>query len=106
MAFAMNDSPAGLAAWLVDMYRSFSDCDGDVERCFTKDELLANVTTYWLTKTIASAARLYAEWAEQKRTSASAAPGGRAHGVRDLPPRRTPSPQVVGRTAVLHHALD
>ena len=70
MAFAMNDSPAGLAAWLVDMYRSFSDCDGDVERCFTKDELLANVTTYWVTRTIASAARLYAEWAEQKRTSA------------------------------------
>jgi len=70
MAFAMNDSPAGLAAWLVDMYRSFSDCDGDVERCFTKDELLANVTTYWVTGTIASAARLYAEWAEQKRSSA------------------------------------
>jgi epoxide hydrolase len=69
MAFAMNDSPAGLAAWLVDMYRSFSDCGGDVERSFTKDELLANVTTYWLTGTIASAARLYAEWAEQKRTS-------------------------------------
>jgi hypothetical protein len=47
MAFAMNDSPAGLAAWLVDMYRSFSDCGGDVEHSFTKDELLANVTTYW-----------------------------------------------------------
>ncbi len=69
MAFAMNDSPAGLAAWLVDMFRSFSDCGGDVERSFTRDELLANVTTYWLTGTIASAARLYAEWAEQKRTS-------------------------------------
>jgi pimeloyl-ACP methyl ester carboxylesterase len=68
LAFAMNDSPAGLAAWLVDMFRSFSDCGGDVERRFTKDELLANVTTYWLTGTIASAARLYAEWAEQKRT--------------------------------------
>jgi pimeloyl-ACP methyl ester carboxylesterase len=69
MAFAMNDSPAGLAAWLVDMFRSFSDCGGDVERSFTKDELLANVTTYWLTRTIGSAARLYAEWAAQKRTS-------------------------------------
>jgi epoxide hydrolase len=68
MAFAMNDSPAGLAAWLVDMFRSFSDCGGDVERRFTKDELLANITTYWLTGTIASAARLYVEWAEQKRT--------------------------------------
>ena len=68
LAFAVNDSPAGLAAWLADMFRSFSDCGGDVERRFTKDELLANVTTYWLTGTIASAARLYAEWAEQKRT--------------------------------------
>jgi epoxide hydrolase len=68
LAFAVNDSPAGLAAWLVEMFRSFSDCGGDVERRFTKDELLANATTYWLTGTIASAARLYAEWAEQKRT--------------------------------------
>ena len=68
LAFAVNDSPAGLAAWLADMFRSFSDCGGDIERRFTKDELLANVTTYWLTGTIASAARLYAEWAEQKRT--------------------------------------
>ena len=65
LAFAMNDSPAGLAAWLVDMFRSFSDCGGDVERSFTKEELLANVTTYWLTGTIASAARLYAEWADR-----------------------------------------
>ncbi|HEV2258575.1 MAG TPA: hypothetical protein VGS06_36100, partial [Streptosporangiaceae bacterium] len=43
LAFAVNDSPAGLAAWLVEMFRSFSDCGGDVERRFTKDELLANV---------------------------------------------------------------
>jgi microsomal epoxide hydrolase len=68
LAFAVNDSPAGLAAWLVEMFRSFSDCGGDVESRFTKDELLANVTTYWLTGTIASAARLYWEWAAQKRT--------------------------------------
>ena len=69
MAFAMNDSPAGLAAWMVDMFRSFSDCDGDLERSVSSDELLADVTTYWITGTIGSAARLYAEWAEQKRRS-------------------------------------
>ena len=61
LAFALNDSPAGLAAWLLDKYRSYSDCDGDVERSFTKDELLAQITTYWVTGTIASASRLYYE---------------------------------------------
>jgi epoxide hydrolase len=69
MTFAMNDSPAGLAAWLVDMWRSFTDCGGDLERVVSRDELLANITSYWFTGTIASAARLYVEWAEQKRTS-------------------------------------
>ena len=54
----LNDSPAGLAAWLLDKYRSYSDCGGDVERSFTKDELLAQITTYWVTGTIASASRL------------------------------------------------
>ena len=61
LAYALNDSPAGLAAWLLDKYRSYSDCGGDVERSFTKDELLAQITTYWVTGTIASASRLYFE---------------------------------------------
>ena len=61
LAFALNDSPAGLAAWLVDKFRAYSDCDGDVERSFTKDELLAHITLYWATGTIASASRLYYE---------------------------------------------
>ena len=65
LAFALNDSPAGLAAWLVDKYRSYSDCDGDVENSFTKDELLAEITTYWVTGTIASASRLYYERAHE-----------------------------------------
>ena len=59
LAFALNDSPAGLGAWLVDKFRSYSDCDGDVERSFTRDELLAEITTCWVTGTIASASRLY-----------------------------------------------
>jgi microsomal epoxide hydrolase len=53
-AFGLNHSPAGLAAWIVEKYRRWSDCDGDVERAFTKDELLANVTLYWVTSTINS----------------------------------------------------
>ncbi len=64
LAFALNDSPAGLAAWLLDKYRTYSDCEGDVERSFTKDELLAQITTYWVTGTIASASRLYYERAQ------------------------------------------
>jgi microsomal epoxide hydrolase len=69
LAFALNDSPAGLAAWLVDKYRSYSDCGGDIETSFTKDELLAEITTYWVTGTIASASRLYFERAREREVA-------------------------------------
>ncbi|MEU2681409.1 epoxide hydrolase [Streptomyces sp. NPDC007107] len=58
-AFGLNDSPAGLAAWIVEKLRAWSDCDGDVERSFTKDEILTNITLYWLTGTIGSSMRMY-----------------------------------------------
>jgi pimeloyl-ACP methyl ester carboxylesterase len=61
LGYGLNDSPAGLAAWLVEKYRSWSDCGGDVERRFTKDELLTQITLYWVTETINSANRLYYE---------------------------------------------
>jgi microsomal epoxide hydrolase len=61
LGFALNDSPAGLAAWIVEKFRTWSDCDGDVESCFTKDELLTNITVYWATRTITSSVRLYYE---------------------------------------------
>jgi len=60
-AYGLNDSPAGLAAWIVEKFAKWSDCDGDVYRRFTRDELLANVTLYWLTGTIYSSFRLYYE---------------------------------------------
>jgi hypothetical protein len=50
--------PAGLAAWIIEKLRAWSDCDGDVERRFTKDEILTNVTLYWLTGTIGSSMRM------------------------------------------------
>ena len=61
LSYGLNDSPAGLAAWIVEKYRSWSDCDGDVEKRFTKDELLTTVTIYWVTQTISSSTRMYKE---------------------------------------------
>ncbi len=57
----LNDSPAGLAAWIIEKFRDWGDCDGEVERRFTKDELLTNVMIYWATETIHSSMRLYFE---------------------------------------------
>ncbi|MFC9843816.1 epoxide hydrolase family protein [Streptomyces sp. NPDC060223] len=58
-AVGLTDSPAGLAAWIVEKLQAWSDCDGDIERSFTKDEILTNVTLYWLTGTIGSSMRMY-----------------------------------------------
>jgi pimeloyl-ACP methyl ester carboxylesterase len=63
LSYGLNDSPAGLAAWIVEKFRDWGDCEGDVERRFSKDELLANVTLYWVTQTIGSSVRLYWEGA-------------------------------------------
>lgn len=61
---ALNDSPAGLAAYLVEKYRRWSDCDGEVERRFDKDQLCDYLTMYWATETIGSSMRLY--WGERR----------------------------------------
>jgi pimeloyl-ACP methyl ester carboxylesterase len=61
LAFGLNDSPAGLAAWIVEKFRTWSDCGGDLDRRFTKDQLLTNVMIYWITQTINSSTRLYYE---------------------------------------------
>lgn len=65
LAFGLNDSPAGLAAWIIEKFRDWGDCDGDVEKRFTKDELLTNVMIYWTTQTIYSSAQLYFEGRER-----------------------------------------
>ncbi len=61
VAFGLQDSPSGLAAWIVEKWRRWSDCDGDLESVYTKDELLTNVMIYWVTNTIGSSMRLYYE---------------------------------------------
>lgn len=61
LAYGLNDSPAGLAAWIVEKYRTWSDCGGNVEARYTKDELLTIVTIYWVTQSIAASTRMYKE---------------------------------------------
>lgn len=56
---ALTDSPAGLAAWIVEKLRSWSDCDGDVESVFTKAEIVSLLTQFWVTNSIAPSMRMY-----------------------------------------------
>ena len=58
-AAALSDSPAGLAAWIVEKFQEWSDCGDDVERSFTPDELLTNVMLYWVTETIGTSFQPY-----------------------------------------------
>ena len=61
LAYSLNDSPAGLAAWIVEKFRAWSDCGGDLESSFTKDQLLTNIMLYWVTGSMPSAVRIYYE---------------------------------------------
>jgi len=61
LGYGLTDSPAGLAGWIVEKFRDWSDCGGDVERRFSKDELLTNIMIYWWTRSMASSVRLYWE---------------------------------------------
>ncbi|MGH9024216.1 MAG: alpha/beta fold hydrolase, partial [Acidimicrobiia bacterium] len=54
LAYALSDSPAGLAAWMVEKFRAWSDCNGDVESRFSRDLLLTNVMLYWVTGAVGS----------------------------------------------------
>jgi pimeloyl-ACP methyl ester carboxylesterase len=61
IAHALNDSPAGLAAWLVEKRRTWSDSRGNVESRFSKDELLTTCSLYWFTQSYGTSARYYYE---------------------------------------------
>ena len=60
LAVGLGDSPAGLAAWLLEKYTSWTDCDGDVSRVFTPDELLTWITAYWVSGSIGTSFTPYA----------------------------------------------
>ncbi len=61
LGYGLADSPVGLAAWIVEKFRTWSDSNGNVESKFSKDELLTNITIYWATETGPSSVRLYYE---------------------------------------------
>jgi pimeloyl-ACP methyl ester carboxylesterase len=61
LGYALSDSPVGLASWIIEKWYGWSDHDGDIEKVFTKDELLTNIMIYWVTNSGASSARIYYE---------------------------------------------
>jgi len=67
LAFGLTDSPAGLAAWLVEKFRTWTDCDGNPENALTRDEMLTDIMLYWVTSAIGSSfwpyyARMHGPW--------------------------------------------
>jgi pimeloyl-ACP methyl ester carboxylesterase len=67
LSFGLTDSPVGLAAWIIEKFRAWSDCKGDLETVFSKDALLANISLYWFTEAIGSSfwpyyARMHRPW--------------------------------------------
>ena len=68
LAYGLHDSPVGLAAWIVEKWRAWTNPAGDVERYFSRDLLLANVTLYWVSETANAANRSYYERAREPRS--------------------------------------
>jgi pimeloyl-ACP methyl ester carboxylesterase len=67
LAFGLTDSPAGLAAWIVEKFRAWTDCDGNPENAVSRDAMLANISLYWFTGAIGSSfwpyyARMHGPW--------------------------------------------
>lgn len=118
LGYGLNDSPSGLGAWIVEKFHSWSDCNGDVETRFTKDELLTNITLYWATETINSSFQFYHDaanvgaltWtieAVKKWTGSSKVPTGFASFPLDLlPPREWRSDSSTFSVGRRSHAAD
>ncbi|RBP06478.1 microsomal epoxide hydrolase [Roseiarcus fermentans] len=92
LSFALTDSPVGLAAWILEKFRAWSDCGGDVESALSRDRMLANISFYWFTRAIGSS--FYPYWFRRHRPwpipdSGVTAPTGYAAFPREIlkPPR-------------------
>jgi pimeloyl-ACP methyl ester carboxylesterase len=66
LALAQNDSPAGVAAWIVEKFHAWGDTGGRVESVFSKDALITSVMFYWAPGSVASSARIYREMARDR----------------------------------------
>jgi pimeloyl-ACP methyl ester carboxylesterase len=99
LAVAVGDSPAGLAAWIVEKLHGWTDCDGEVESVFTRDELLTWVSAYWFDGCIGTSFRPYSGGA-----SKGVAPPGHPHGIHYLSQGPGQRPPRV-RRPLLHRAF-
>ncbi len=106
LAYGLNDSPAGLAAWITEKFRTWTDCGGDLESRVTKDQLLSNIMIYWVRQSINSSTRLYYEarhhpWRPdpEKRVE-------NPHRCRDFPRRDSEAAAPMGRSRLQYSALD
>jgi microsomal epoxide hydrolase len=98
LSFGLTDSPAGLAAWIVEKFRAWSDCGGDVESVFTRDQILANISFYRFTGAIGSSFypyyfRIHRPWMIPDGAAVTA-PTGYAEFPREMlhPPRSLAEP--------------
>lgn len=76
VGYALVDSPVGLCAWILEKFRAWTDCDGDLESVLSRDELLDNVMLYWLPAAGASSARIYWESFNEVSTEPVGVPTG------------------------------
>jgi pimeloyl-ACP methyl ester carboxylesterase len=113
VGYGLVDSPAALCAWIVEKFRAWTDCHGHPENALTRDQMLDDVTLYWLTGTAASSARLYwesfrqvSEWFSQSTSDTVEVPTGCSMFPREMP---RPSRRWAARryTDIRHwHELD
>ncbi len=103
LSFGLTDSPAGLAAWIIEKFRAWSDCGGDVDSVFTRDQMLADISFYWFTGAIGSSFypyyfRLHRPWMipDWRR-------GHRSDRLRRIPARDPVSAAIAGRNNVHRH---
>ena len=94
LAHSLSDSPVGLAAWIVEKFRAWSDSGGDVERRFSKDELITNLMVYWVTGTAPASVRIYYDFVREPLTPGRVErPVGMLMSTKDLFP---PAPREFG----------
>ena len=76
LGYSLADSPLGQAAWIIEKYWAWTDCNGHPENVLSRDEMLDNITVYWLTNSAASSARLYWESFGKKSADTLSVPVG------------------------------
>lgn len=106
IAYALNDSPAGLAGWVAEKLRAWSDCDGELGSTFTLDEVLTSISLTWFTGTVGSGQRLYYENAHGDWDPAPGEVTGVPTGVLGLPggiPHERVPPETIRRRFNLTH---